>query len=66
MILYFSATGNSRYVAEQLAAATGDIRLTDMHYAGAPGQKIIIPAEYEHDVSVRAAKNESIPNAVNH
>ena len=30
MILYFSATGNSRYVAEQLAAATGDIRLTDM------------------------------------
>ena len=42
------------------------IRLTDMHCAGAPGQKIIIPAEYEHDVSVRAAKNKSIPNAVNH
>ena len=24
MIFYFSATGNSRYVAERIAAATGD------------------------------------------
>ena len=66
MILYFSATGNSRYVAEQLAAATGDIRLTDMHYAGVAEQKIIIPAEYERDVADPAAKLESTGKAVNH
>ena len=42
------------------------IRLTSMHYAGAPAQKIIIPAEYERDVADRTTKTERIQKAVNH
>ena len=38
MILYFSATGNSRFVADYIANSTGDnvVRLNDIFKSGAP------------------------------
>lgn len=40
MILYLSATGNSRYIARLLSEALGDSRLVDLReYMGRSAQK---------------------------
>lgn len=46
MILYFSATGNSRYVAERLAASIGDNRLIDMRTLSGGNSRFIL-SEHE-------------------
>ena len=46
MILYFSATGNSRYVAERLAASLGDNRLIDMRTLSGGNSRFIL-SEHE-------------------
>ena len=46
MILYFSATGNSQYVAEQISLATND-RLVSIRQATASGEKIFTLAADE-------------------
>ena len=36
MIFYFSATGNSKYVAQRLAEATGDTAVSILDWSGRP------------------------------